>query len=244
MELTILSPHRDDAAFSLYLSLAKWSRLSICVRIVNFFTLSAYAPRLGSEDRSIVSAARRKEDHYVLRTLSKSIKIESLDLLDAPLRFGISAGAVCGTEANNSQRPREIDCLTIQTKTYSKRGLVIAPLSLGNHIDHAAVNTAAARGITGRKLGFYEDLPYATWTAESSIRKRVSEMEERTGGPLKPFVIRVTNAIQLKRRAISRYHSQISPDEASRIAQFALKYGGGERIWIPKRGSRWKPLTQ
>ncbi len=55
-KLTVLSPHRDDAAFSLFICLAKWSMFpSLKVKVLNFFTESAYAPYSSASDAISVS---------------------------------------------------------------------------------------------------------------------------------------------------------------------------------------------
>ncbi len=240
-ELTILSPHRDDAAFSLYLSLSRWSSLGLKLNVVNFFTVSAYAPRATSQDAPTVSALRSKEDRRVLRLISRDIKVQSLDLLDAPLRLGIGVNSVCQIEAGETQL-LEANRLALVIRRYYGRSLVLAPLALGNHVDHLTVNTAAVINSSVSRLGFYEDLPYATWTTEASIRERVSNMEEKTRVLLKPTIIRVQNSAPRKLRVISYYHSQITRGEAATIARFSMKYAG-ERIWIPKHSGHWKSLT-
>jgi hypothetical protein len=101
------------------------------------------------------------------------------------------------------------------------------------------VHAAALRTRHASRLAFYEDLPYATWTPEADIKKRVKDTAQITGVQLRPVVILGEHAIWRKRRLIGQYQSQISADEAAVIARFAAKYGGGERIWIPRYSSRW-----
>lgn len=239
LELTILSPHQDDAAFSLGLSLLRWSSLPVITRVVNVFTVSNYAPNAGSDDRSTITSLRRREDRRALRLVHGGIKIESLNLLDAPIRLGINADSVCLMEA----RPTEVESLAIRIRKYFRKGLVLAPLGLGNHVDHLTLRAAAITNSPGDALAFYEDLPYAKWAPAMAIDQRVSDSQHQTGVPLKPAIIRTGDSIARKRRVISNYHSQVSWHMASMIARFAIQYRGAERIWIPKHGSRWKPLT-
>ncbi|MBV9158363.1 MAG: PIG-L family deacetylase [Acidobacteriaceae bacterium] len=240
-EITILSPHRDDAAFSLYLSLSRWSAGKISLRVVNFFTVSSYAPRVKSQDSAVVSSLRGKEDRRVLHSISKNIQIRSLGLLDAPLRLGINVSAVCEIMLEEAQSITEANRLASAIDGYHDGGVVLAPLGLGHHVDHLTVNSAAIScGRLGR-VGFYEDLPYATWTEETAIRERVSEIESKTRVPLKPIAIRARNSVRRKLRGISHYRSQITHTEAEAIARFSLKYHG-ERIWIPKFSGLWNPL--
>ncbi len=241
-DITVFSPHRDDAAFSLYACLTRWSAASIGVRVVNFFTVSSYAPRISSTLPHVVSNVRRREDQSALSLINTRIRVESLDLLDAPLRLGISPDYVCKPEASRLPGGIESDMLASVVRKYFAHGVALAPLGLGNHVDHLAVREAAIKSVARGKLGFYEDLPYAIWTPDTVFRERLSDTEERTGLKLRPCIIRHDRAVARKRKLIGRYQSQIDHDDASTIARFALTYGGGERIWIPKHSRAWGTL--
>ncbi len=245
LELTILSPHRDDAAFSLSVALSYWSKLQLKLKVVNFFTRSEYAPRALSTYTSTVSALRRREDRSALSALDLGIRIEALDLLDAPLRYGVSAHAICRPETAALQSVSEIEDLGRRIRQYFIRGLVLAPLALGDHVDHLAVSSAALSNSVDHKLGFYEDLPYALWTSESALRQRLHKNERAIGVHLRSVVIRNRKfTVAHKRRLISRYRSQISAEEATSIAKYASRYRGGERLWVPRYGSSWNSLVQ
>lgn len=245
MHLTILSPHRDDAAFSLSMSLSRWTGRKIQLRVVNFFTRSEYAPYTPSACKSAVASIRKREDLTVLSNIDKQILVKAHDLLDAPLRFGIPAEAVCRHEVGLLQERDERDRLRAYVRQYFVRGFVIAPLGLGGHVDHLAINQAAIASSRPGRLGFYEDLPYATWTTEASLRERVLEIERALCTILSPAVIRTNGcAVSRKVRTIRRYRSQISREEAVAIARYSLKYNRGERIWTPKHNRAWQDLLQ
>jgi hypothetical protein len=250
-ELTIVSPHRDDVPFSLCLSLWRWRSLPVKLNVVTVFTVSLYAPRatvLASDfdtARSIVRSLRKREDRRAFNLIDKTIGLEDLDLLDAPLRLGITADLVCKPQQSLSIESRpEVETLSRHFRKYFLRGLVLAPLALGDHIDHLAVRAAAIRCCVPHKLGFYEDLPYATWVSESSLRTAVAHAEHSTGVPLKSSVIRRKGYTSRKRGVVSRYPSQISPNEANAISRFAANYGCGERIWFPKHSRSWRSLIR
>ena len=239
--VTIFSPHRDDAAFSLCLCLLRWSELRIAVTVANFFTESAYAPRLLSTTRSSVPSTRAREDRNALLRIHSGIRIRDLGFLDAPLRFNIPAESVCDTKVSSGQCDPSSEQLRSAILSNGKQASLLAPLGLGNHVDHLAVQSAALANCRASCLGFYEDLPYATWTSETEIAERVEQTAKRSGIALRPAIIRNERAVWRKRQLILRYQSQISGEDATRIARFALKYGGGERIWIPQH-RRWQPL--
>jgi LmbE family N-acetylglucosaminyl deacetylase len=244
-QVIIFSPHRDDAAFSLCLCMSRWSRVGIPIRVVNFFTQSAYAPRAaigddGPKKCRTVSLLREKEDRAVLSGINRSIEGESLDFVDAPVRLGIEPNAVCSEKARLCRDNDTIQRLIAALSRYIRDNFVFAPLGLGGHVDHLAMQSAAIAASEGaRMLGFYEDLPYAIWTREQVLHERVRDSEKRTGVPLRPVVIRESRAIWKKRNVVSGYRSQIDRREADDIARFGSRYGGGERIWIPRHSGRW-----
>jgi hypothetical protein len=238
-QLLVLSPHRDDAAFSLFISLTTWCALPISVKVSNFFTVSGYAPCLPSRDPGTVSAIRKREDRQALSRISRRIKVVDHDLVDAPLRLRIPVSAVC--YQNSPPLPNAQKDLTRYIRL-GKVGLCVAPLALGNHIDHLAVLATAVSTLPSNTLAFYEDLPYATWTEEQTMRQRVAEIEDAAHIRLSPFILRMPHAAARKRNLICNYRSQITTDEAKNIAGWTNNYGGGERIWIPRHSRRW-PIT-
>lgn len=250
-ELTIVSPHRDDVPFSLYQCLSRWRELPIIVKVVTVFTISTHAPGvylpadLADDDtKAIITSIRKREDDRVFRLIDKAIRLESLHLLDAPLRLGVPVDSVCSLDPSILENSSEVVTISHQLRKYFSRGLVLAPLGLGNHIDHLTVNAAAIKGSSQHKLGFYEDLPYATAESKTSLRDAVSSAERDTGMRLKPLVIAGKANLSQKRRVISLYQSQIDPKGATEIARFASNYRGGERIWVPEHSRTWNALAQ
>ncbi|HEX7359953.1 MAG TPA: PIG-L family deacetylase [Bryobacteraceae bacterium] len=226
----MLSPHRDDAAFSLCLSMSRWACLGMRVRVVNFFTQSAYAPRAAVQEAAAISLLRESEDRAALFAVDLRIETKSFRFLDAPLRLSISAKEVFSRPPDHSVEDRLIAAIS----GFVRNNLILSPLGLGDHVDHLAVRSAAVSACRRLgNLGFYEDLPYAIWTTEKALNNRVEE----SGASLRPIVIPAEKPFWAKRRIVARYRSQITPQEADLIARFASRYGG-ERIWIPNRLAR------
>lgn len=241
--LTVLSPHRDDAVFSLYLALRSWQQSPHRITILNFFTQSSYAPRVSDKEAAVISNIRKTEDRKTLAKIGRNIQILDCHLLDAPLRLGIEVAAACRPETSPDAR-----CVTeiaAYIRNLARNDLLLAPLSLGGHVDHRAVNEAAIASASKKsRLAFYEDLPYATWTPQDTLRKQVHAMEAITGIQLRPVIVRQRGEVRRKQYAAACYQSQITLQEAITIARFSLRYGGGERLWIPKRGESWALLTR
>jgi len=99
MTVLVLSPHRDDAAFSCGLLLLNLLTSGARLTIANVCTVSDYAPYLPEEvyDRvNQVTAVRAAEDAVFARRLAKDAAVDEssvvfLDLgwQDAPIRLGI-----------------------------------------------------------------------------------------------------------------------------------------------------------
>ena len=241
-EITVLSPHRDDAVFSLFLSLSRWALKGVPIRVLNFFTQSAYAPWAGTGEVSRISAIRAREDARSLRMVSRGLRARSLGLFDAPLRLPIAFDQVFLPETADLLSPELLATLGRHIEEFAT-GLVLAPLTLGDHVDHVAVLRAALVACNAKRLGFYEDLPYASWTDAHTLQRKIDEAETLTGGRLRPHVVRTLNASRRKRVAAAVYSSQITREEALQIARFSKVYGGGERIWVPQHGS-WHSLLR
>lgn len=237
--ITVLSPHRDDAAFSLLVCMRAWSALPANVTVINFFTESAWAPYAGVTQPAAVTNIRKREDRRVLHQTSSSIRVVSQGLLDAPIRLSIAPAEIFQPHTAASITGDLLDQLSRLMRGRTM-GVSLAPLALGEHVDHLAVRNAAIGSIRSGSLGFYEDLPYALWTGEEKLRERVKSVERQIGRALRPVVVRSKNAACEKRRIIAGYRSQITGTDAAAIAAWSRHYGSGERIWIPAHASRWQ----
>ena len=197
----------------------------------------------GSSGDSDISTLRSREDRRALCSVSRRIHVTSLGLLDAPLRLGVELGSICKEESTRLRSPEETAELARHIRRNVGTSLVLAPLALGNHVDHIAVLDSALSHRRSAHLAFYEDLPYATWTGEDQIQFRVRQIEQQTQVNLKPIVLTSHTNQFSKRRACSRYGTQISREEAAVMAAYTRKYGTGERLWVPRFSRSWNELT-
>ncbi len=209
------------------------------VQVINFFTKSGYAPRADTERPEEISAARRREDRDVLRRIHPRIRVSDEAFVDAPLRTGIPVSSVCDPVSSALLDGSLITKIENVLRGY-RADLVLAPLTLGDHMDHVAVQRAACRVFPGRRLGFYEDLPYAMWTPEDLRRRKV--IAAGTGPSLRPVTICSQQLASKKYGVIQRYRSQITTAEAKAMGDWSKQLRSGERIWIPSRSSAWRAL--
>jgi LmbE family N-acetylglucosaminyl deacetylase len=251
LKILILSPHRNDAAFSLALAIESWLATGHTVTILNVFTRSLDAPYSDADfihenDRlSYVSAMRLREDELFLQRITQNLprvrkanlqKID-LNLKDAPIRLRIPPDQLCDTPVNPEDPAIEKirKALTRQSEANNLEALVV-PLALGRHIDHLTVREAALPLTTGPNTlptAFYEDLPDVA-TDPDQILKAIAPLDE----PLTPTERSINTpeaaaeAIFRKRHLTLGYASQIDEEAADIIANFATRYNGAERLWV------------
>ena len=234
----MLSPHRDDAAFSLGLSIGTWLEAGHRVEVVNCFTRSEYAPHaefefIHSNDRlPRVTALRLREDQSWQKMYGVSKPgLTDLNLKDAPLRLHVAVDQVCGLPVNPNDKamvkvPKAVAAL--------KPEAVVVPLALGSHVDHVTVREAmrTAGEQAGMAMAFYEDLPYA---ARPGAAETIGVAAAAVSGELEFGFVTAEGtqetAAARKRRLALCYDSQIGDEEAELMAAFCARYGGRERLW-------------
>lgn len=242
MKIVVVSPHRDDAAFSLGLSIQRWLDAGHAVSVLNCFTRSQYAPysdveALHTNDRtSFVSALRRREDVAWARRYQGTISFHDLDLLDAPLRLACAVDEVLSAEIRAGDRAVARVAGAI-AKIVRKAGAVavIGPLAVGGHVDHRVVRQAVLQTVDQNAvpLALYEDLPYAA--REGAAAELPMMASELLAEPVSCFAAQPwmgQDAAQaLKMRFAECYDSQIDSEVAASIASFCSRYAGRERLW-------------
>ena len=238
MKIAVVSPHRDDAAFSLGLSIGTWLNAGHEIRVVNCFTRSTYAPHadfefIHSNDRlARVTALRQREDtSWQKMYCGRKPSLTDLNLKDAPLRLHMAVDQVCAVSINPDDK-----AMVKLPKAIVEFGAdaLILPMALGGHVDHRTVRAAvlSMNWPPEKPLALYEDLPYA---ARPGIADRIESEAHAVGIDVQPLLVAsgcsVAAAEVRKRRLALCYDSQIANDLASQIATFCRRYEGRERIW-------------
>ena len=252
MNIFVLSPHRDDAAFSLSLALIQWLDASHSVTLLNCFTRSVYA-RFSDADfahpndqMSYVSAMRRREDELFLKRLpgatEKNLKMMDLNLKDAALRLRRSEEELCtlGSDFEDPALPKIRKRLSSLTADGDIDALVV-PLALGENIDHRTVRAAALPFSACLPCAFFEDLPCpAHAVADVDTQTYPNAFNGQAVEPLVPVFCRVPSGRAIKRRLSLGYASQIDEVTADAISDFSLRYNQGERLWA---NAAWMSLS-
>jgi LmbE family N-acetylglucosaminyl deacetylase len=184
---------------------------------------------------------RLREDELFLRrikeTLPKGLKnnlhMHDLHLKDAPIRLRIPLEELSDTPVNPTDPAIEKirKALAKQSEAGAMEALVL-PAALGNHVDHLTVGEAAMSFTTGIPAAFYEDLPYATTHPSAATDlEALREAAAKRNDPLTPVTYKIEAAIELKRKLVLGYASQIDDATGTLITDFAARNNGGERLW-------------
>ncbi|NKQ35915.1 MAG: PIG-L family deacetylase [Chloroflexi bacterium] len=237
-----LSPHLDDAALScggqIFQATAVGQRILILTIMAGNPAGSAqsgYADMLHERWQlgADVVAQRRVED------------IAACHILGADYQHWTVPDCIYRTDAENkplyedwaeitgSIHPADeplVEALAKRLAQLPPHGRIIAPLTVGKHVDHQIVRQAAEMGC-GDDLFYYEDYPYV----------QIPGMLAEIIPPESPEWTAVTiplsaEALQVKARAIEAYVSQVSTffngrDDLLRQITSYAQSAGGERLW-------------
>jgi LmbE family N-acetylglucosaminyl deacetylase len=243
MKIVVVSPHRDDAAFSVGLAVGSWLQKGHAVEVVNVFTRSEHAPysdadSLHPNDRmSFASAVRKREDEawvklYVGQLGRGKLTLTDLNLKDAPLRLH------CSPEEVQQREPDLTEKVSLKIKRsleMSKADAIVLPLGVGKHVDHLTTQMASLpTDAQAFALAFYEDLPYAAQAPES-IEASVQATSLAAAVPLEAVFAGeptdVEAAVKRKHKLGLCYDSQMDDAGVDQIAEFCRQYEGRERLW-------------
>lgn len=190
--IVAISPHLDDAAFSVGGLLAAQARAGARVTIVTCFTGNVARPTgfalacqldKGLSAEVDYMALRRGEDVAACAVIGA--EAVHLPLLEAPHRGYASAPELfAGRRADDTM----LAPLTEQLADTIERlqpDVLLGPLAVGDHVDHWLVRDAL--GALGRPMLLWEDWPYltrASHTPTEAVRERhelsAQDREERT----------------------------------------------------------------
>jgi LmbE family N-acetylglucosaminyl deacetylase len=242
VKITVVSPHRGDAAFALGLAVEAWLERGHAVDVVSCFTRSEFAPysdvgSVHANDRvSFVTAVRKREDEAWRKQVGAAkLTLTDLNLKDAPLRLHCGANEVIGRASDASEK---VVAKIRRALEMSKPGALVLPLGLSRHVDYVTARDVAlsAQGSAGFPVAFYEELPYAAGEgAEAAIEAAVVQLTltvQSKLGPVFATEARQTDeAVARRKRMAWCYDSQIDESATTEIAGFCQRYEGRERMW-------------
>ncbi|MGB0589628.1 MAG: PIG-L deacetylase family protein [Myxococcota bacterium] len=219
----VLSPHHDDAALSLGLTLREAAQQGTAVNILNVFTVSSHCPGRDADGVGEVSALRAEEDAAFVAKLPGGVAGD-LGRRDAPLR-GYEGYRFIRRRALDASERAEVLDLALQLRPWAGHDVYFVPLGIGDHIDHRVARIAAERAWAGAEIRYYEDLPYGAWKPE-----RVAAAVQSLGGAPEACLGASSRPAEEKRDLIACYGSQLSEAQQRQVVDHAAECGG-ERWW-------------
>ena len=236
----VVSPHTDDAAFSLAATLKLLASAGSSVRIINCFTLGRFAPFAPANDRISVVTRRRQEEECFLYDLGGDSRSDDLGLVDAPVRTGLGARGLLVRDPSSPDITETVSLLVDHLEAAGDDTAVLAPLAIGGHRDHYIARQAALARYKARPIAFYEDLPYASGARKDQIETAFREVGSELDCRLRPLLIHWPGDSEWKQECCSHYKSQISTAGIQNILNYMTKISG-ERLWCSDRfASGWQ----
>lgn len=243
-DFVFLSPHRDDACFSLGL-LARMTGGTL----VNLFTRSQYT--LATVDEfspatiAEVSAIRHAEDRGFI-TMCNLHEID-LQWSEAPLRgYRPFDGDDLDTEIDSFAPQLHRALGALNQSSFLPKAWLFCPMGIGGHRDHLIVRNALLRdlGELERRfsVAFYEELPYASdpGRRESGIGDFFRALAATGKSGLRRQTLRLGRRADLKLRMVCLYASQFEASPTT-LAQYIPAVAGAEpheAVWARGRLSR------
>jgi len=215
----ILSPHCDDAAFSLGGLLL--SGIIENAEILTVFSISNCTYNNLEDSIENITTIRKKEDEEFFKQCKSKIHLHYMDKLDAPIRMGIESTDVFNSTVTKNDIKICTEIISFILNNFSVADIIYAPLALGNHIDHYIVLEAALHMLEiGYKVTFYEDLPYAENVKKYQLDKKLTLLKKRTANKYSRKTIHTNISILHKKKALEIYQSQLDSSTIDRIAKY------------------------
>jgi LmbE family N-acetylglucosaminyl deacetylase len=155
-DVLYVSPHSDDVGFSAAAQIARDVASGLKIALLTVFEM----PETGQSGAGGERAIRRAEDD-AYATLA-GIQRFSAGLLDAAARHPRYRNNLYRVLAplREDEKPT-VEAVRARIEAFVRDGCprVVAPLGVGEHVDHQIVHEAA-NGVVGAEVTFYEDTPY------------------------------------------------------------------------------------
>lgn len=204
----VLSPHLDDAVWSLGAVLQALSTTGHAITVVTVFSTTTQ------------TAVRKKEDMAALDAIGcKSVR---LDFSDA-----ILDGRSLQEVFNETYVPAKDDVAAIASsvqQTTPQDAVVLAPSGFGAHVDHLATRAVAAK--LAARVVYYEDLPYAA----RDVRLAPAQTFFSSLGLWRHAFATTPTLVQEQIRLYELYTSQRQDHHVQQISSYLHKAGFG--LWF------------
>ncbi|SDT80770.1 PIG-L deacetylase family protein [Actinoplanes derwentensis] len=239
-DLTVVSPHPDDAQLALGGLLAARGG-----HVVGVFTEETWTRRPYYRSRpKLTSDLLRAEELAACRVLGVSVAM--LGFPEAPHRPAWRDGFLTSEDDIGRIVHTETELFGALLDALGPQlvgaGVIAAPLGVGGHVDHLLVREAVIaliglKVISPDRVLLYEDMPYSVFGGSASCREGLAPRAEI--GPLHEVPAITTPAHAMaKGEALRAYRLQVTPGTITRV----LRQGSGgetgaftETLWAPRR---------
>lgn len=221
--LYILSPHIDDAIWSLGGLIFELKNTDIEINVITVFSNSSYA---NGEllDPTVATKIRKAEDRQALKLtrVDRSIYLDYDEAVirGVPLNHIVDRLYVPTSKMANSIGKDLLRVIPSDSK-------LIAPGGFGYNIDHLTVRKAV-EGIKTSKVYYYEDLPYAA----RNVRIKSALNFLKRNGYFRIEIPVNQSLIKEHIKLYNVYESQVKPKHVEQIENYIMKNNYG--IWTKK----------
>lgn len=238
-DITVLSPHSDDAALSLSGLLFLAADSGRRCTIITAFSRSRRTRTGGIErDEERVTAMRKREDEAFVSLLGSGACVLWCDLPDPSVRLPATRDTwYVPRPLSSDERAFVAGIAGFCEEHVEDSSVLLAPMALGRNRDHLIVRDAALEFVrrNPRRLFLYEDLPYAARMSELELKRDAEDLAGAERLTLTSRKISYATLLLRKRQAVATYASQMNRDIADRVLRYALRVGrfvsAGERVW-------------
>jgi len=223
----VISPHADDAAYSIG-GLIQKSTFKSQIHIVTLFGRSNFLRKSGFERdwRSVTNLRQREDIAFATRV---GVGLTYFDFPEAGLRVGPGRVFLANTDGAVAIPGK----LTTRVRALFDRlrpRCLFAPLAIGGHFDHLIARQLAATEARKRKLPlfYYEDLPYVAYLSARELTAHIRSVDQR----VRPASVPID--LKAKLNNLTLYRSQITGEELQIVSGYAGRLNGdqpAERLW-------------
>lgn len=223
----VLSPHLDDAAFSLGPLLAQHSK-SVRFIVATAFSKSVDTPSSFALACQLDKGLSVDDDYMAIRTRedlgwAEAMGVETAygELPEAPHRGYNSAAALFGPLLPEIELQKHLFEWTTHLLRLYKPIALLSPLSIGNHVDHVLIKETAERfNTTDTDVYFYKDLPYAGGSKSASTQHYFHGSHQ-----MHEHLFKFSNeSTEIALTATNAYKTQI-PFQFGDVSQMQIKLG-------------------
>jgi len=221
----IVSPHIDDAVFSLGGFIAKYQKDWSELTVANVFSNCGW-----SKDNiplELINDVRRNEDFEVFSEIENT-QLSYLELDDTSVR-GLDELTELDASLIDEEIRSKVTLKIDELLSSNEFDMIFFPLGIGNHIDHKVIFDYAC-SLDSKNIYFYEDMPYTAISSQS----KVDNYMQIEGKKMKFEVIDIADKVSDKRSMMMKYRSQISISECESILAYSTRQIDEkrvERVW-------------